>query len=133
MPGFEHVNYNDLVGLEKAISDPNTAAFMIEPIQGEAGVVVPDKGYLSGVRRLCDKYNVLMIADEVQTGLCRTGKLLCVNHENVKPDIVCLGKVNNLSFLETIVIHAVLDAKPLALNTKGIIRWYDAYFCCAGK
>ena len=65
---------------------------MLEPIQGEAGVVVPDAGYLSGVKALCEKYNVLMIADEVQTGLGRTGKLLCVEHDNVKPDILILGK-----------------------------------------
>jgi ornithine--oxo-acid transaminase len=92
MPGFELVDYNNLEALEKAISDPNCAAFMVEPIQGEAGVVVPSDDYLQGVRRLCDKYNVLWIADEVQTGLCRTGKMLCVNHAGVKPDIVCLGK-----------------------------------------
>lgn len=92
MPGFEVVDYNDLPALEKAISDPNTAAFMVEPIQGEAGVVVPDDGYLRGVRQLCDKHRVLWIADEVQTGLCRTGKMLACDHEAVKPDIVCLGK-----------------------------------------
>jgi len=92
MPGFEIVNYNDLADLEKSISDPNTAAFMVEPIQGEAGVVVPDEGYLRGVRALCDKYNVLWIADEIQTGIARTGKMLAVDHENVKPDLVSLGK-----------------------------------------
>ena len=73
MPGYELVDYNDLNALENAIKDPNTAAFMVEPIQGEAGVVVPDCGYLKGVRDLCTKYNVLFIADEVQTGLARTG------------------------------------------------------------
>jgi len=92
MPGFEICNYNDLADLEKSISDPNTAAFMVEPIQGEAGVVVPDEGYLRGVRALCDKYNVLWIADEIQTGLARTGKMLAVDHEDVKPDLVSLGK-----------------------------------------
>src|SRR5690606_11224958 len=66
--------------------------FLFEPIQGEAGVVVPDDGYYKGVRELCTKYNVLMIADEIQTGLCRTGKLLAVHHENVRPDVVILGK-----------------------------------------
>uniref|UniRef100_A0AC34QMN8 Ornithine aminotransferase n=1 Tax=Panagrolaimus sp. JU765 TaxID=591449 RepID=A0AC34QMN8_9BILA len=76
----------------KAISDPNTAAFHVEPIQGEAGIVVPSPGYLKGVRELCNKYNVLFIADEVQTGLCRTGKMLCVHHDDVRPDIVTLGK-----------------------------------------
>merc|ERR1712110_702370 len=92
MPGFEIVNYNDLQDLERSISDPNTAAFMVEPIQGEAGVVVPDEGYLKGVRDLCDKYNVLWIADEIQTGIARTGKMLACDHENVKPDLVTLGK-----------------------------------------
>ncbi|KAE9550442.1 hypothetical protein FO519_006357 [Halicephalobus sp. NKZ332] len=92
VPGFETIPYNDLNALEKAISDPNTAAFMVEPIQGEAGVVVPDPGYLKGVRDLCTKYNVLWIADEVQTGLCRTGKMLCVDHDKVRPDIITLGK-----------------------------------------
>lgn len=92
LPGYELVNYNDLAALENAIKDPNTAAFMVEPIQGEAGVIVPDEGYLKGVRALCTKYNVLFIADEVQTGLARTGKMLACDHENVKPDILILGK-----------------------------------------
>lgn len=92
MPGFELIPYNDLPSLEKALQDPNVCAFMVEPIQGEAGVVVPDDGYLKGIRQLCDKYDVLWIADEVQTGLCRTGKWLCVDHEEVRPDIVTLGK-----------------------------------------
>ncbi|KRT85186.1 hypothetical protein AMK59_46 [Oryctes borbonicus] len=92
MPGFSCVPYNDLVALEKALQDPNVCAFMVEPIQGEAGVVIPDKGYLRGVRELCTKYNVLWIADEVQTGMGRTGKRLAVDHENVKPDILVLGK-----------------------------------------
>eukprot|EP00795_Rhopilema_esculentum_P012231 gene12231-2864_t len=92
MPGFQLVPYNDLAAVEEAIKDPNTAAFMVEPIQGEAGVFVPDDGYLQGVRDLCTKYNVLFIADEVQTGIARTGKLLCCDHENVRPDVVILGK-----------------------------------------
>lgn len=92
MPGFEIVPYNDLVALEKAFQDKNVAAFMFEPIQGEAGVVVPDEGYLTKVRNLCTEYNVLMIADEIQTGLARTGKMLACDHENVRPDIVILGK-----------------------------------------
>ncbi|XP_042898570.1 ornithine aminotransferase, mitochondrial isoform X2 [Parasteatoda tepidariorum] len=92
MPNFELVPYNDTNALEKKLKDPDVCAFMVEPIQGEAGVVVPDPGYLKKVRELCTKYNVLWIADEVQTGLCRTGKWLCVNHENVKPDILLLGK-----------------------------------------
>lgn len=93
MPGFELVPYNDLNALRvKFEQDPNIVAFMVEPIQGEAGVVVPNAGYLKGVRDLCTKHKVLWIADEVQTGLGRTGKWLAVDHENVKPDIVCLGK-----------------------------------------
>jgi len=93
MPGFELVPYNDLSALKtKFEQDPNIVAFMVEPIQGEAGVVVPDDGYLKGVRELCNKHNVLWIADEVQTGLGRTGKWLACDHEQVKPDIVCLGK-----------------------------------------
>jgi ornithine--oxo-acid transaminase len=92
MPGYEIIPYNDLTALEKALQDKNVAAFMFEPIQGEAGVIVPHEGYLKGVRELCTKHNVLMIADEVQTGLCRTGKMLACDHENVKPDILVLGK-----------------------------------------
>ncbi|XP_039965495.1 ornithine aminotransferase, mitochondrial [Bactrocera tryoni] len=92
MPGFEIVKYNNSESLEKALQDPNVCAFMVEPIQGEAGVVVPDVGYLKKVRELCTKYNVLWIADEVQTGLARTGRLLAVDYEEVKPDILILGK-----------------------------------------
>jgi ornithine--oxo-acid transaminase len=92
MPGYQVIPYDDLVALEAALRNPDVAAFMFEPIQGEAGVVVPNQGYLSGVRALCSKYNVLMIADEIQTGLCRTGKMLACDHENVKPDILILGK-----------------------------------------
>ena len=91
MPGFEVVPYNDLAALEKALQDPNVAAFMFEPIQGEAGVVVPHDGYLTGIRNLCTQYNVLMIADEIQTGLARTGKMLACDHENVRPDILIFG------------------------------------------
>lgn len=92
MPGFELVPYNDLAALEAACADPCVASFMVEPIQGEAGVVVPDEGYLQGVRQICTKHNVLFIADEVQTGLGRTGARLCVDHAKVRPDIVILGK-----------------------------------------
>lgn len=91
-PGFEMVDYNDTVALENAFQDPNVAGFLVEPIQGEAGVNVPSDGYLTNVRELCTKYNVLMIADEIQTGIARTGKLLAVDHENVRPDILILGK-----------------------------------------
>ncbi len=92
VPGFEVVPYNDLEALDKALQDGHVAAFMVEPIQGEAGVIVPDEDYLAGVRALCSKYNVLWIADEVQTGLGRTGKMLCCDHAGVKPDILILGK-----------------------------------------
>nr|XP_003705904.2 PREDICTED: ornithine aminotransferase, mitochondrial [Megachile rotundata] len=92
MPGFEVIPYDDLGALQQALADPHVCAFMVEPIQGEAGVVVPKDGYLKGVRELCSKHNVLWIADEVQTGLARTGKRLAVDHENVKPDILILGK-----------------------------------------
>jgi len=92
MPNFNNIPYNDLNALESALQNPDVCAFMVEPIQGEAGVVVPDDGYLKGVRDLCTKYNVLFIADEVQTGIGRTGKLICCEHENVKPDILVLGK-----------------------------------------
>ncbi|GLG94328.1 Ornithine aminotransferase, mitochondrial [Gryllus bimaculatus] len=92
MPGFSVIPYDNLSALEEALKDPHVCAFMCEPIQGEAGVVVPKEGYLRGVRALCSQYNVLWIADEVQTGLGRTGKLLAVDHENVRPDILVLGK-----------------------------------------
>jgi ornithine--oxo-acid transaminase len=93
MSGYLRIPYNDLNALEEVLkNNPNVAGFMFEPIQGEAGVVVPHDGYLKGVRELCTKYNVLMIADEVQTGLARTGKMLACDHEDVKPDILILGK-----------------------------------------
>src|SRR3954470_7542971 len=115
MPGYELVDYNDLTALEKSIKDPNTAAFMVEPIQGEAGVVVPDAGYLKGVRELCDEYNVLFIADEIQTGLCRTGKMLACDHENVRPDILILGKALSGGFLP---VSAVLADDAIMLTIK---------------
>jgi ornithine--oxo-acid transaminase len=91
-PGFELIPYNNIEALKKALEDKNVAGFLVEPIQGEAGVIVPDEGYLSAAAQLCKKANVLFIADEVQTGISRTGRLLAVNHENVKPDILILGK-----------------------------------------
>lgn len=115
MPGFELVPYNDLISLEKAFQDKNVAAFMFEPIQGEAGVVVPDEGYLSGIRKLCSEYNVLMIADEIQTGLARTGKMLACDHENVKPDILILGKALSGG---TLPISAVLCNDDIMLTIK---------------
>ena len=92
MPGYDLIPYNDLESLEEKFKDKNVCAFMVEPIQGEAGVVVPDEGYLSGVRKLCTKYNVLFIADEVQTGIARTGKMLATDYEDARPDILILGK-----------------------------------------
>jgi len=91
-PGFIVIPYNDLDALAKALEDPNVAGFLVEPIQGEAGVMVPDEGYLSKAYQMCKEKNVLFIADEVQTGIARTGKLLACDHENVRPDILILGK-----------------------------------------
>ena len=91
--GFETIHYNDALALEKKFEkDKNIVGFLVEPIQGEGGVVVPDEGFLSKCKDLCKKYNVLFIADEIQTGVCRTGKLLACHHENVKADITILGK-----------------------------------------
>ena len=113
MPGFELIAYNDLDALESALQDKNVAGFMFEPIQGEAGVVVPDEGYLTGVRNLCTQYNVLMIADEIQTGLARTGKMLACDHENVRPDILILGKALSGGILP---ISAVLADDEIMLT-----------------
>ncbi len=115
MPGFDIVPYNDLNALEQAMQDKNVASFMLEPIQGEAGVVIPDDGYLTGVRELCTRYNVLMIADEIQTGLCRTGKLLACDYENVRPDILVLGKALSGG---TLPISAVLCDDEIMMNIK---------------
>ena len=92
MPGYEIIPYNDLDALKESLKDPNVAAFMVEPIQGEAGVVVPDDNYLKDAYELCKESNVLFIADEVQTGIGRTGKILCCDHHGFKPDILILGK-----------------------------------------
>jgi ornithine--oxo-acid transaminase len=91
-PGFIVIPYNDIPALEKALEDKNVVGFLVEPIQGEAGVFVPDEGYLKKASELCKKNNVLFIADEVQTGIARTGKMLACDHENVRPDILILGK-----------------------------------------
>lgn len=91
--GFIKIDYDDLGALEESLkNNPNVAGFLVEPIQGEAGVYVPSEGYLAKAKALCEKYNVLFVADEVQTGIARTGKLLAVDHENVKPDVLILGK-----------------------------------------
>lgn len=92
LPGFVVIPYNDLPALERALSDPEVAGFLVEPIQGEAGVVVPDRGYLKEAWRLCHEKRVLFIADEIQTGLARTGAMLACDHEQVRPDILLLGK-----------------------------------------
>ena len=115
MPGFELVPYNDTEALEKAFQDKNVCAFMVEPIQGEAGVVIPDEGYLLKVRELCTKYNVLFIADEIQTGLARTGKMLACDHENVRPDILILGKALSGGVLP---VSAVLADDFIMLNIR---------------
>ncbi len=91
-PGFVNIPYNDTGALENALKDPNVAGFLVEPIQAEAGVYVPEDGYLAKAAALCKKYNVLFIADEVQTGLARTGKMIACEHEGVRPDILVLGK-----------------------------------------
>ena len=113
MPGFELVPYNNLIALEKALQDSNVAAFMVEPIQGEAGVVLPNDGYLKGVRSLCNQYNVLFIADEIQTGLARTGKMLACDHEGVRPDILILGKALSGG---TLPVSAVLADNDIMMN-----------------
>ncbi len=92
MPGFQIIPFNDLEALKDALKDKNVAGFLVEPIQGEAGVIIPDDGYLTTAKQLCEEANVLFIADEIQTGLCRTGRMLCIDHENVKADILILGK-----------------------------------------
>jgi len=115
MPGFEIVPYNNITALEAAFQDKNVAAFMVEPIQGEAGVVLPDEGYLQKVRALCTEYNVLFIADEIQTGLCRTGKLLACDHEDVKPDILILGKALSGG---TMPVAAILANDEVMMNIR---------------
>lgn len=92
LPGFEVISFNDIPALETALQDENVAAFLFEPIQGEAGVVVPEEGYYKAVRNLCTQHKVLMVADEIQSGLCRTGTMLACDFENVRPDIIILGK-----------------------------------------
>jgi len=115
MPGFEIIPYNNLQAAEVAFQDKNIAAILIEPIQGEAGVVVPEEGYLSGIKKLCAEYNVLMIADEIQTGLCRTGKLLACDHEAVRPDILVLGKALSGG---TMPVSCVLCDDAIMMNIK---------------
>ena len=114
-PGFIKVPYNDIPSLEKALEDPNVAGFIVEPIQGEAGVYVPEDGYLRKAADLCKAKNVLFIADEVQTGIARTGKMLACDHENVRPDILILGKALSGG---TMPVSAVLADDDIMLNIK---------------
>jgi ornithine--oxo-acid transaminase len=107
MPGFDMIPYNDLDALEAYLaSDPNVAAFMVEPIQGEAGVVVPQEGYMRKAKEICQKYNVLLIADEVQTGCGRTGKMLACDHDDMRPDILVLGKALSGSVMPVAAVLA---------------------------
>jgi ornithine--oxo-acid transaminase len=115
MSGFISIPFNDLDALEKALSDKTVAAFLVEPIQGEAGVVVPDEGYLSKARQLCEEANVLFVADEIQTGLARTGKMLACDYENVHPDILILGKALSGG---TLPVSAVLADDEIMLTIK---------------
>jgi len=114
-PGFIKVPYNDIPALEKALEDPNIAGFIVEPIQGEAGVYVPEDGYLKKASDLCKAKNVLFIADEVQTGIARTGKMLACDHENVRPDILILGKALSGG---TMPVSAVLADDDIMLCIK---------------
>lgn len=115
MEGFEIIAYNDLSSLAEALKDPFIAGFLVEPIQGEAGIIVPDQGYLSKAKQYCVDANVLFIADEIQTGLCRTGAMLCCDHENVRPDILILGKALSGG---TIPVSAVLANNEIMLLIK---------------
>ncbi|MBS1511812.1 MAG: ornithine--oxo-acid transaminase [Bacteroidetes bacterium] len=115
MPGYIAIPYNDTKALEQAFQDKTVAAFLFEPIQGEAGVVVPDDGYYTKIRTLCNEYNVLMVADEIQTGLARTGKMLACDHENIRPDILILGKALSGG---TLPVSAVLCDDDIMLTIK---------------
>jgi ornithine--oxo-acid transaminase len=115
MPGYEIIPYNDLLALENSLKDPDVAAFMVEPIQGEAGVVVPDDNYLLDAFNLCKKNNVLFIADEVQTGIARTGKMICCDHHGFKPDILILGKALSGGVFP---VSAVLSSNEVMLTIK---------------
>ena len=115
MPGFSSIPFNDLKALAEALDDKCVAGFLVEPIQGEAGVIVPDEGYLSKAKQLCEKANVLFIADEIQTGLARTGKMLACDHEDVKPDILVLGKALSGGMMP---VSAVLCNDEIMLTIK---------------
>ena len=115
LPGFISIPYNDIAALEKALENKNIAGFLVEPIQGEAGVVVPDEGYLAKAKKLCEQANVLFIADEIQTGLGRTGKMLACDYENVRPDILLLGKALSGGMMP---VSAVLADDEIMLTIK---------------
>ncbi|WP_298735257.1 ornithine--oxo-acid transaminase [uncultured Chitinophaga sp.] len=115
MPGYEVIPYNDLPALEKALQDPHVAGFLVEPIQGEAGVMVPADGYLAKARQYCTDANVLFMADEIQTGLARTGAMLCCDLEHVRPDILILGKALSGG---TLPVSAVLADDEIMLTIK---------------
>lgn len=115
-PGFVKVPFGDVAALEAAIN-PNTAAFLVEPIQGEAGVILPPEGYLAKVRELCDKHNVLLICDEIQTGLGRTGKMFCYQHSGIKPDVVIMGKALSGGFYPISAVAS--SAEIMAVFTPG--------------
>lgn len=115
LPGFVIIPYNDIYALEAALKDPTIAGFMVEPIQGEAGVVVPDDGYLKKAYQLCQQHKVLFVADEIQTGIGRTGKMLCCDHEGFKPDIITLGKALSGGVLP---VSAVLASNEIMLTIR---------------
>ncbi len=115
LPGFEVIPYNDIQALAKALENKNVAGFLVEPIQGEAGVVVPDHGYLAKAKLMCKESNVLFMADEIQTGLARTGKMLACEHENVRPDILLLGKALGSGLIP---VSAVLADDDIMLTIK---------------
>jgi ornithine--oxo-acid transaminase len=115
MPGYQIIPYNDLDALDKALSNPNVCGFWVEPIQGEAGVFVPDAGYLKGAQELCEKHNVILMMDEIQTGIGRTGKWLASQHEGVHPDLLILGKALSGG---TYPVSCVLTSDEIMLTIK---------------
>jgi ornithine--oxo-acid transaminase len=115
MPGFKSIPFNNIAALAEALTDKNVAGFLVEPIQGEAGVIVPEDGYLTKAKQLCEAANVLFIADEIQTGLARTGKMLACDHEDVRPDILLLGKALSGGMLP---VSAVLSDDEIMMTIK---------------
>jgi ornithine--oxo-acid transaminase len=115
IPGYAIIPFNDLAALETALQDEHVAGFLVEPIQGEAGVCVPDEGYLASAKKLCEEANVLFMADEIQTGLARTGKMLACDHEDVRPDVLILGKALSGG---TMPVSAVLCDDEIMMTIK---------------